>query len=274
MVGTTTTINQTSHKKMSIQVSLDGLSFCILNKDTMEIEYFKNEVFKKQLDPGKILTRIEAIFNEESRLQQTVQEATLLFNNSLYSLVPTNFYDQEHAVSYLKFNTKILKTDFVAHDEIGDDIVNVYIPYTNIINYCFDKFGEFEYRHSLSVLIESLLQLDSVENPVVYLHSHLKNYELVVITNGKLILANSFEFETKEDFIYYLLFTLEQLELSPLEVSLILLGDLSKDSDEYAMLYTYVKDISFLGPFHSYTFTKDISAQDTLANYLTIKSLT
>ena len=258
---------------MSIQVSLNGLSFCILNQEKDKISYFKKINFEKQLDPVKVLSNIELAYENEEELNQEVDEVVLLFTNSLFTLVPEELFDEDNAASFLKFNTKILKTDFIAFDKINKDIVNVYIPYTNITNYFFDKYGEFEFRHSLSVLIESLLQLPKETASKVYLHTHLHNYELVVIENGKLIFANSFEFETREDFLYYLLFTAEQLNLDPLEFELILLGEISKESEEYKMAWDYVRNISFMGPFHSFSFNEEIKPEKELSEYLLLKSL-
>ena len=263
-----------SNKKLSIQVSLNGLSFCILDQQEKKITYFKRIDFEKQLDPIKILSQIELTYESEKELNQPVDDVVLLFTNSLFTLVPAILFDENNAASYLKFNTKILKTDFIAFDKIDKQIVNVYIPYANITNYFFDKYGEFEYRHSLSVLIESLLHTYSKDNKhKVYLHSHLKTYELVIIENNKLIFANSFEYETKEDFLYYLLFTAEQLNLDPQEFELILLGDISKDSEEYRMAWDYIRNISFMGPFHSFQFNSEAKPKEELTEYLLIKSL-
>jgi len=269
-----TTKENINNKKLSIQVSLNGLSFCILDQKDNKISYFKKINFEKQLDPIKILSEIELIYEQEDPLNQPVSEVVLLFTNSLFSLVPEPLFDENNAASYLKFNTKILKTDFIAFDKIPKDIINIYIPYANITNYFFDKYGEFEYRHSLSVLIESLSNITTENNkPKVYLHSHLNSYELVVIENKKLIFANSFEFDTKEDFLYYLLFTAEQLNLDPLKFELVLLGDISKESDEYKMTWNYIKNISFMGPFHSFQFETENKPKEELSEYLLIKSL-
>ena len=263
-----------SNKKLSIQVSLNGLSFCILDQQEKKIIYFKRVDFEKQLDPIKVLSKIELTYEAENELNQPIDEVVLLFTNSLFTLVPQLLFDENNAASYLKFNTKILKTDFIAFDKIDKEIVNVYIPYANITNYFFDKYGEFEYRHSLSVLIESLLHFSSKETkPKVYLHAHLNTYELVIIENNKLIFANSFEYETKEDFLYYLLFTAEQLNLDPQEFELILLGDISKESEEYLMAWDYIRNISFMGPFHSFQFNSEYKPQEELTEYLLIKSL-
>jgi hypothetical protein len=41
------------------------------------------------------------------------------------------------------------------------------------------------------------------------------HFEIIVIQNQKLLLFNSFDYQTPEDFIYYVLFTAEQLSLNP-----------------------------------------------------------
>ncbi len=274
MVETETTKKNIHSKKLSIQVSLNGLSFCILDQSKDRIIYFKRIDFDKQLDPIKVLSKIELTYEKEKELNQAVDEVVVLFTNSLFSLVPEEIFDEDNAASYLKFNTKILKTDFIAFDKIHPDIINVYIPYANITNYFFDKYGEFEYRHSLSVLIESLLkQPKDMDGPKVFLHSHLDTYELVIIENQKLLFANSFKFDTKEDFLYYLLFTAEQLNLEPNEFELIMMGDITKDSEEYNFAWNYIRNISFMGPFNSYHFQTANKPEKELSEYLLIKSL-
>ena len=270
----TTNKENNTYKKLSIQVSLNGLSFCILDRDSNKITFFKKINFEKQLDPVKLLSRIETVYEDQEQLSQEVDEVNLIFNNSLFSLVPAELFDEDRAAGYLKFNTRILKTDFIAFDTINDDMVNVYIPYANIINYFFDRYGEFEYRHSLSILIDSLLKLPrDASGPKAYLHAHRNFYELVIIENGKLLFANSFEYDTKEDFLYYLLFTAEQLKLDTETFQLILLGDINKESEEYKMTWEYIRNISFMGPFHPFSFETEEEPEDELSEYLLLKSL-
>jgi len=71
-------------------------------------------------------------------------------------------------------------------------------------------------------------------------------FDIVVIEDAKLLFYNIFEYQTKEDFIYYVLFTLEQLELNPEETIISLLGDIDKESSLFKVLYTYVRNICFL----------------------------
>lgn len=248
--------------KMSIQVRLNGFSFCILNCSTNKIDWYKKIDLGSEKSPVEILKEIEKLYEEETPLQNEFQEVIVLFSNNLYTIVPESLFIEEEASTYLKFNTKILKTDVVAHDIVDRELVNVYIPYTNINNYFFDKYGEFEFKHNISVLIEAALARDNESgNAQVYLNDYSNYYDLVVVKDNKLLLANTFMYDTKEDFIYYLLFTAAQLKIEPSEFNLWLLGDISKDSDNFSIAYTYIKNIEFLIP--AFNFNSELEKSET-----------
>ncbi|MDT0647728.1 DUF3822 family protein [Zunongwangia sp. F260] len=261
--------------KLSIQVSLNGLSFCVLNTESKTIIFYKKQIFTAQLNPAKVLAEIKLLYQKESGLQQEVDEVIVIFSNSFYSLVPASLFSEENVSNYLKFNTKILRTDFIAYDELEiKDIVNVYIPYTNIINYFFDKYGEFEYRHSITVLIEELLKLPEYDEPKIYLYNRNNEYDLVIVKNGKLLLCNTFSYNTREDFLYYILFTAEQLNLDPMEMDLLFLGNINRDSPFYKIAYDYIKNISFPDIFYSFEYSEKTGKPTEQSDeYILLKSL-
>ncbi len=48
------------------------------------------------------------------------------------------------------------------------DMVNVYLPFVNINNYIYDLFGEFEFKHNGTVMVQALLKiLQPTKNPFV-----------------------------------------------------------------------------------------------------------
>ena len=238
-----------SFLKLSIQVRLNGLSFCIVDSHKNEILWYKKVDFEKEHTPVQILEQIEILYNSEKELENSIKDVVLLFSNELYTFVPSQYFVEEEASNYLKFNTKILQTDVVAHDLFSnEEMVNVYIPYTNITNYFFDKYGEFEFIHSATVLVQSVSHISVGASTTAYLNNFKGYYDLVVIKDGALLLSNTFKYDTPEDFIYYLLFTAEQLNLNPSEFKLVLLGEIKKDSPVYDITYTYIKNVEFLEP--------------------------
>ena len=152
--------------------------------------------------------------------------------------------------NYLKFNTKILANDHIAYDTIENyDIINVFVPFVNINNYIYDIFGEFNYTHSGTVMIHSLLgSKTDTKNPTCYIHIMENEFEITVIYQKKLLLYNSFKYTTKEDFIYYILFTLEQLQLDTETIKLMLFGAVKENDSLFNICYEYIKDISLFTP--------------------------
>lgn len=248
MVQEVTSKENTGNLKLSIQVRLDGLSFCIADPETGNITWFKRVDFPKEHNPVKALQEIETVFKDAGDLPDTFKEVTLLFSNELYSTVPTEYFIEEEASAYLKFNTRILGTDVVESDQINADLVNVYIPYTNITNYFFDRYGEFEFKHNASELIKAALEISPPNETTAYLNNFSGYYDLVIVKGDSLLFCNTFNYETPEDFIYYLLFTIEQLSLDPSELHLILLGSITTEMKEYKMAYTYIRNIEMLEP--------------------------
>jgi hypothetical protein len=96
-------------------------------------------------------------------------------------------------------------------------------------------------------LIEAILVAEKhSEIPKVYANISTDHFEIVVVNKGELILYNTFEYTTKEDFMYYLLFTTEQVQLNPETFNLIFIGDIDSKDELYITAYKYVRFV-FLG---------------------------
>jgi len=198
----------------------------------------------------------------------------VIHQNELATLVPKELYDAEHKVDYLKFNSKILRNDFITEDEIAiNNSVNVYVPYVNINNYIFETFGEFVYKHSSSILIDSILQDSKTsENPIVYINVNTDTIELIVVENNKLQLFNVFNYYSKEDFIYYVLFVFEQLKLNAETTHIQLSGNIIIGDDLYVILYTYVRHVTFIEKALDFVIAEEIDRRYSHQHFLILNS--
>lgn len=242
------TNNNQSHtisKKLSIQVCLDGLSFFTQNIASKEVITYKAITFEQKVDPASLLQEVTTVFNTYPELKESYTKVEVIYSNQLFTIVPKAVFDPEKLTDYLKFNTKILATDFIAYDSIEtQDIITVYIPYTNINNFFFDIFGAFEYYHGMSLFIKEIIEKEvQQETPRVHIHIHKNSFDLVVTHKKKLQLANTFDFYSKEDFMYYTLFTLEQLELNPDTTEVFLTGAIKKEDALFELAYTYIRNV-------------------------------
>jgi len=255
----TITTNKTAEKtakqfnRLSIQVSLNGLSFCLLDTVANTIKASDQIVFHKERSPFQVLEELKTLFKRNNIPKSAYSEVVVIHRNNLFSLVPRPLFNENEMANYLKFNAKILANDLIAFDEIEEhDFVNVYVPFVNINNYIYELFGEFIYKHHGTVMVQSLLHENSaVKTPLCYAHISEQQLDITVITNKKLLLFNNFDFTTKEDFLYYLLFTLEQLKLDPEAIQLRLFGDVEEGDHIYKLCYDYVKHVAIFAPSHN-----------------------
>ena len=239
-------IEVTSKRKLSIQFSLDGFSFCTTNTNNEVLEFSSYTFSKTKNSPELVLEKLQDIFKKEKSLQYDFETVTVIHQNNLNTLVPNEYFKEEALKSYLKYSIKTIATDLITFDELDFmNSKNVYIPYVNINNFLFQNFGEFEYKHYSSVLLEKLFSIPTNDNGC-FIHVSKSTLDIVIIKNSNLQFFNIFEYKTKEDFMYYVLFTLEQLELSTEETLVSILGDIEEDSDLYRLIYTFIRNIDFL----------------------------
>ena len=256
--------------KLSIQVSLNGLSFCVLDTIDNSILISENIVFEKERSPHDLLKALKVLFEKNDISKQKFSEIIVIHRNNLFGLTPKSLFNENEMANYLKFNTKILSNDHIAYDPIESyDIINVYVPFVNINNYIYDIFGEFIYKHSGTIMVHSLLGSKSdTKEPVCYVHVTKHQLEVTIITQKKLLFYNSFNYTTKEDFIYYILFTLEQLQLDLETTKLKLFGTIEENDPLYDICYQYVKNVSIYSPSNTLysTANKNNSIDFTVLN--------
>ena len=250
--------------KLSIQVSLNGLSFCVADTLRNKILFSEQLNFGKELSPYEVQRELKDLLRENKILNMDISETVVIHRNNLFSLVPKALFDKDELANYLKFNAKILANDLIEYDEIeSHEMVVVYVPYVNINNYIFDLFGEFEFVHNGTILLESLLKSSgSSSEPACFVHVSHQQMDMIVLSKKQLVYYNSFNFETKEDFIYYILFALEQLDLDPENIPLRLFGNLKEGDELYSICYEFIRHISIYEQDHIYLPNGEIDAKN------------
>ncbi|WP_163397822.1 DUF3822 family protein [Flavobacterium fluviatile] len=243
-----TNITSKLYKKLSIQVSLTGFSFCCFDTLNDRITSFREIQFDTSKKTTKIEDHFAEAFKKHPELKETYDDIIVIHNNNLSTFVPAALFDENYLGSYLQYTTKVFETDFFTYDEISNYEMNaVYIPYININNFLIDNVGSFDYKHVNSILVEKLLEASKNNDAKkMIVNFNPEHFEIIVVENQKLLLFNSFEYQTPEDFIYYLLFTAEQLSLNPEIFPLELLGTINKNDPFYAIAYKYIRNVSFL----------------------------
>jgi hypothetical protein len=264
------------NKQLSIQFSLGGFSFSIFDLDLLEfVVFYKYKFDKKTVNADLLLRSIKTLFIKEELLRLKFSKVNIVHVNNISAFVPKAIFKKSDIANYIKFNNKIFDSDFFAHDAIqNQDMMSVYVPYVNINNFFIDQFGTFNYRHYSSILVENLLSnYTKNEDLVFFVNVANSHFEIIVSQHKKLLFYNTFKYKTKEDFIYYILFTVQQLDLNVEEVKLKFLGEIKNTNKLYYIAYKYIRHVSFLDIASKYNFYLYINMIEQRENFTLFHSI-
>lgn len=234
---------------LSIQLSLSGLVYCVSDKDDVDVVFLKEYVFEKRAQtPEQLLENVQEIYNKDSLLSEKFETVSFAHQNNLATIVPTALHDKNFNADYLKYSVKVLENDLITEDTIAEnDSKSIYIPFQNINEFLTEKYGTINFTHTSSVLISNLLMYHKHNpNKQYFVNVSQNTLDIIYLDNNKLQLFNSFLYYSKEDFLYYILFTMEQLLLNPDEQIVTFIGAIDKHDSLYDICYTYIRNIDFL----------------------------
>ncbi|MDA7813082.1 DUF3822 family protein [Flavobacteriaceae bacterium] len=232
-------------KSLSLIIIISSKELKVLLRNSVDSKFINqsNSVFPDKININEILSELKNILNEFNLLN--IIKVTLILNNKLSVLVPKDFFNEENCLDYLKFNSRLLKNDKASFDYIEEfEAHNVFITYGNVTNYLIEKFGSFEFFHYSTVLLKKLYS-DTPKDKIARIYVNInKSYLNIIVFKGKeLNYYNTFDYETKDDILYFILFVIEQNKLINNETKMKLIGEEKIIKNYYDYLSKFIKNL-------------------------------
>ncbi len=249
---------KTSDYYLSLRFGKRSLAFTVFNPDLKKYTIFDAYTYS-DLDLNEDAEQIfKQLFAEKNWLELQFKKVFFLMDHALSTLIPPPLFIENNMQQYLAFNHPIEASRPTHFNNLKNaHVVDVFSLPATIDKLVKKKWPNAQLLHSSSVIIESL----SIKNKkkigvnTLFLNLRDEGFDLVYFKNKKLHFYNFFRFHTKEDFIYFLLSAMEELELNPEEVELILSGNIDKSSILYEMIFRYIRSSKFIERNDSYGYT-------------------
>jgi len=238
----------TRNYHLTIRVSPDGFSFVVFSLD--KNRYLGLETFQiKRIDQQ---AKLAAALDELCILRQWItypfHSVVVIVDNNFNTLIPISLYEEKEKGVYLAFNQEFQDNSRIQSDLLkAAEAYNLYYLPNPLVEKVKDIWANARIVHLQSVLGESLLitHRNQQSDQTAFIHLRHDNFDLIVLKNDKLLFINNFRFNTPEDFIYFVLFSFDQLRLNPETVQVVLSGIIEKGSKNYDILFQYVRNIWF-----------------------------
>lgn len=239
--------SKTSEYQLFLQISKSGLSYTIFNTQTSTFIGFESFLFNDIYNDYSILNPLNQVIEETTLLKKPFNKFAISYVNNRATLIPKPLYKADELKKYHLFNFTEQEEDVYLSDYVLNlSAYNIYsIP--DFIVSAFKNLDNVSFRHFSTALIEASLLHAKKTNALSLIDVHVlpQSFQIISVKNQTLELYNSFNYQTSEDFIYYLLFVLNQLNIKSNEAIIRLTGEVDKNSAIYDMLHKYIQTINF-----------------------------
>jgi len=244
---------------LSIQLGISHFSYCLLNTTTFTYDYAKMHTL---LSVDDIASEITEIMNNDAIIKAEFSSQSVAFVNFPSTLVPSSLYKKEDRKTILAFNTEV-KGKVLADTILSQKAHLIYSIPESILTIVSNFFPTAKQKAQESILIQQYSQLNN-NTEKAYLYLIQNKVTITVFKENKLIFNNSFDYTTKEDFLYFVLFSFEQLKLSAENIEAILFGSIEKNDEYFNLLYDYIRNIKLGKRPHQFNFPAEF---DSLAEH-------
>jgi len=239
---------------LSIQVGLDGFSFCILDIHRNKFIVFRHiplMIGRPQFLPQKI----EAIFDEEELLNATYKTISVSYSTHKATLIPKEYSEPDYSAKVATITNDISRNeDIFTNDLPGFNYLLIYCYPKDMMVLLNRKFTEFQFRHKSIPLLTSVLNQRDEKKNTLLINFEKKYIRMIGLKGSQILLYNSFYFKNESDFLFYTLNICHNLHFSAERDEIIIGGFVADDSAYIRQLRKYISNIQFLKPLVGFNY--------------------
>jgi hypothetical protein len=252
---------------LRLQISEYELSIAIYDTLSDSFPIIERYPIRKGYAQVKPHETIARILQSHALTRLSFASVEVIVVTNTYTLVPGALFDAEHAASLHALNHPLEDSDELGWERI--DAQDSYFIFTwpkawKVV--LESQFQQVKIHHYAPLMAKGLLP-KSLGKTAVYVHVQDFREDIVVIADGKFLLFNSFNFQSSEDFVYYILLAYDRLSLNRETIPLKLLGEVEVGSALFDSCYKYIRDVDFLERNSHSAIPKPEGETDRLASH-------
>ncbi|MGC8865294.1 MAG: DUF3822 family protein [Bacteroidales bacterium] len=240
--------------RLTILLREDGFSYVLAGKDDGKLIGLGDYSLEFRLQANanvrseNLLKAFNSFVMNHPWLGKPFHQPRILVSHRWVTLVPAPLYDESQKELYLAFNLPVPEGFAGSADYLPD--LDAWCVYA--LNEDWNKqlpllITGATIRHAASAFILSGLlfcRLNRISEAVV-IQPGTEWFEIAYFARNTLVFYNTFHYTTSEDFIYFVLFVLEQLNLNPEITPVWLAGDVEAGSPLHNILTRYIRQVNF-----------------------------
>ena len=243
---------QVSSSVLCLLVGQNRFQLLVKNEKGQAV-WLEDYTFPSLLDSRPIPDMLADVFRNHALLTAGPwQEIRVGVNSSVFTLIPEPLYRKEYAGSYLALmrGGALPAHEFAhAYAHEAEGFLSVFDLNYPLADYFSEMYPlqPITFVHQTSALIEATMRLDgrSLALGTVYLYFENEFVTILYRQAHQLQYCNRFGYRNAHDLVYYILYVLDEQQLTPKTVSLVLFGEITLFAEAYTELSRFLPNITF-----------------------------
>lgn len=247
-------LKHASDYHLSVQIGLDGFSYCILDTRTNKHLVFQHVpliVGKPQF----LAHKAETFFDQDEKLNASFKGISITFSTNKVTLVPKEFSGTSGVQKIASLINEVGRTEELHTDEISGFSYQLISSYPKELMAILNrKYTDFTFRHKSVPLIQSTAAQRDEKKNTLMINFEKKYIRMIAFKNMQIVLYNSFYYKNEPDFLYYTLNIWQNLLFDPDRDEILVGGYVADDSSYIRQLKKYVSNVGFLKPAQGFNY--------------------
>lgn len=241
-------LEQTLQYKLSIQVSLDGFSFCCLDDRTKRYVAVKEYTFANISNSfEEACFNIAAIIKDDELLNRPYKEVKCMLVAPSTTLIPTSLFVEERQFSYIKSLISLTEHEVDCFNrKLCDKSITAVFAYPKMLSSLIREINvdtKF-YSHTIPQINKQISEQTTCPSQLsLFVCGNTACYSLM--QNRSLKISTSFMFESTTDLVYYTMLLLKEHDIKPSEVEVYISGKVEKQSPRHTELSQFLPNLAF-----------------------------
>jgi hypothetical protein len=250
-------INSTENYELSVQVSSDDISFCIL--DTLRNKFVMLRSYEPEDNSRFDPYRLNEIIRKDDFLIRKFRKTIIITPTSRSTMVPGPLFEDSRKEEYLDFNQKKNDRERVMISKIkNSDVYSIFSLQEGFADLLKGLFPEGSIMHSLKPLFQYVHFNRRSTGNNVHIHFEKDYFDTVIFDPNELKFCNTFHFKSRSDIEYFVLYVLKKMNVRQDET--VYLSGKTQEKEALLIGFSqYLTDVRFALPQGNYTFSYVLS---------------
>jgi len=247
-------INSTENYELSIQVSPEGFSFCLL--DTIRNKFVLMRAFEPDENKSFNSEKISELLEKDDFLSRKYKKVNIVMPSPRFTLVPTPLFDPAKKDEYFTFNHNLEEGNMIITNKITDpDTFIIFSVLKSIYVVMNNQYPGVHPNHHIKPLFDNISHgRKKMNGNYIHIHVEREYFDLIIFRDNLLKFCNTFHYRNITDILYFVLNVFKKMEIRQ-EETIHFSGMTEKYDDLSSNFSIYVRNIKFSEPTGNFTFS-------------------